>query len=107
MLGVEPDKVTAYDNLSAVHPAELYRNTNGWAKLLHIANGLMEAKNGNALLSVNMKFRDPRGKYREVLFQCYLFYSRLPYETAFVLVVITEIGSLRTKNDRLSLLCGG
>ena len=32
------------------------------------------------------------GKYREVLFQCYLFYSRLPYETAFVLVVITEIG---------------
>ncbi|MBK9528477.1 MAG: helix-turn-helix transcriptional regulator [Acidobacteria bacterium] len=91
MIGVDPAKLTPYDNLQAVHPAEVHRNTNGWAKLLHMANELLDAKGGASLLSVNMKMRTPKGKYREVLFQSYVFYSRLPYETVYVLVVLTDL----------------
>lgn len=91
MIGVDPANLTPHDNLRAVHPAEAHRNTNGWAQLLHMANQLLDAKGGASLMSVNMKVRNPKGKYRDVLFQSYVFYSRLPYETVYVLVVLTDI----------------
>ncbi len=98
MIGVDPAKLTPYDQIQAVHPAEVHRNTNGWAKLLHMANQLLDAKAGASLLSVNMKVRTPKGKYREVLFQCYAFYSRLPYETVYVLVVLTDIAWFKERS---------
>lgn len=91
ILGIEPEELTPYDAVEAVHPDEVYRNTNGWAKLLHMGSNLLAAKNGYSLLSVNMKMRNPRGLYPEILFQCYLFYSRIPHETVYDLQVHTDI----------------
>lgn len=79
------------NNIQAVHPDNFYRNTSGWAKLLKIANTLLFLKSGDGTLSVNMKMRNPKGKFREVLFQCYLFYSDAPRKTVYDLQVHTDI----------------
>ena len=67
------------------------RNTKGWAKLMLMANELLAAKSGDALLSTNMKLRNPEGKYAEILFQCYLFYSEIPHKTVYLFQVHTNI----------------
>jgi hypothetical protein len=83
--------------LEAVHPKEVYRNTNGWAKLLNMANDLLIAKNGFSILSVNMKMRNPTGSYSEILFQSYLFYYEIPHKSVYLLQVLTNIDSFRKR----------
>lgn len=91
MIGVDPEVLNPYHNIEAVHPEEVYRNTKGWAKLICMANDLLAAKSGSHLLSTNMKLRNPKGTYAEVLFQCYLFYSEIPHKTVYILQVHTNI----------------
>jgi DNA-binding CsgD family transcriptional regulator len=38
-----------------------------------------------------MKLRNPEGKYAEILFQCYLFYSEIPHKTVYLLQIHTNI----------------
>lgn len=93
IIGVDPNELNPYHAIEAAHPDEVHRNTKGWSKLIQIGNELLAAKSGSSLLSVNMKLRNPKGVYRETLFQCYLFYSRLPYQTVYVLQIHTDIDS--------------
>ena len=97
IIGVNPEELTPYHNLEAVHPKEVYRNTNGWAKLLNMANDLLIAKNGFSILSVNMKMRNPTGLYAEILFQSYLFYHEIPHKSVYLLQVLTNIDSFRKR----------
>ncbi len=95
MIGVDPEELTPYHNLEAIHPDEVYRNTGGWAKLLQLANGLFIDQKGFSILSVNMKMRNPKGVYSEILFQSYLFYSDLPRKSVYLLQVLTNIDSFK------------
>lgn len=97
LIGVDPEELTPYHNIEAIHPDEVYRNTSGWAKLLTMANDLLFAKTGCSLLSVNMKMRNPKGTYSEILFQCYLFYNSAPRRTVYDLQVHTNIDSFKKK----------
>jgi len=99
MVGVNPEELNPYHNVEVIHPKELYRNTSGWAKLLTTANNLLQVKKGNSALSVNMKMRNPKGIYNEILFQCYLFYSKVPHETVYVLIVLTNIDSFKMRKN--------
>ena len=97
IIGIDPDELTPYHNIEAVHPDELYRNTSGWAKLLNLANHLFFAKSGISILSTNMKMRNPKGFYAEILYQCYLFYREAPRRTIYDLQVHTNIDSIKKK----------
>ena len=97
MIGVDHEELTPYHNIEAVHPEELYRNTNGWAKLLKMANDLIISKKAHSLLSVNMKMLNPQGTYSEILFQCKLFNKKTPKKKVCVLVVLTNIDSFKMK----------
>lgn len=97
MVGIDPEELNPYHNIEAVHPDEVYRNTSGWAKLLTMANDLFFAKTGSSTLSVNMKMRNPKGKYSEILFQAYLFYSEAPRRTVYDLQVHTNIDSFKKR----------
>jgi DNA-binding CsgD family transcriptional regulator len=97
IIGVESDELTPYHGVEATHPTEVYRNTNGWAKLIGMANQLFIAKKGSSLLSVNMKLLNPRGTYSEILFQCYLFYGEIPHKTVYDLQVHTNIDGFKIK----------
>lgn len=91
MIGIDSKELNPYHNIEAAHPDDIHRNTKGWAKLIGLANNLLVAKSGSSLLSTNMKLRNPEGKYSEILFQCYLFYSEIPHKTIYLLQVHTNI----------------
>ena len=95
MIGVDSKELNPYHNIEAAHPDDVYRNTKGWGKLIFISNNLLAAKSGCSLLSTNMRLRNPEGKYAEILFQCYLFYSEIPHKTVYLLQVHTNIDNLK------------
>ena len=97
LIGIEPAELNPYHGIEATHPDEVYRNTNGWAKLICLANKLFIAKKGSSLLSVNMKLLNPKGTYSEILFQCYLFYGEIPHKTVYVLQIHTNIDRFKMK----------
>lgn len=99
IIGIEPAEITPYHGVKACHPDEVYRNTNGWAKLICMANDIFAAKSGSALLSVNMKLKNPKETYSEILFQCYLFYGDIPYNTVYDLQIHTNIDSFKMKKS--------
>ncbi len=97
LIGVESTELNPYHAIEACHPDEVYRNTKGWAKLICLANNLLVSKSGSELLSVNMKLRNPKGTYSEILFQCILFYSEIPHKTVYVLQIHTNIDKFKMK----------
>ncbi len=97
IIGVESTELNPYHAIEACHPDEVYRNTKGWAKLICIANDLLVTKSGSTLLSVNMKLRNPKGTYSEILFQCNLFYSEIPHKTVYLLQIHTNIDKFKMK----------
>jgi len=99
LIGVESKELNPYHAIEACHPDDLYRNTKGWAKLIGMANNLLVAKSGSALLSVNMKLRNPKGTYSEILFQCNLFYSEIPHDTVYVLQIHTNIDGFKMRKN--------
>ena len=99
MLGVKPEELNPYHAIEAAHPDEVYRNTRGWAKLLLMGNELIGTSGGTSLFSVNMKLMDPQGVYKEILFQCYLFYREIPYKTVYSLQVHTDINHFKMSKN--------
>lgn len=97
MIGIDPDELNPYHNMEAVYPDEIYRNTSGWSKLLNMANELLRNKGGAAVLSVDMKLRNPDGRYPDVLFQSYLFYCGIASKTVYLLEVLTDIDQIHKK----------
>lgn len=91
LVGIESTELNPFHVIEACHPDEVYRNTRGWAKLICMANDFFVAKGGSALMSVNMKVKNPKGTYSEILFQCYLFYSEIPHKTVYLLQIHTNI----------------
>jgi len=99
MVGVDADELNPYHMIEAVHPTEVYRNTNGWAKLLSYAGNILNTKTEKSVVSTNMKMRNPKGGYSEILYQCYLFYSNSTNNTVYDLQIHTNIDKLLTRKS--------
>jgi len=91
MIGIEPEVVTPYHFFEATHPEDIHRHDLGRSKLFGLAQGLFIEKKGNALMSGNLRIRNPLGAYSSLLLQCYLFYSSSPVKTVYCLQVHTNI----------------
>jgi DNA-binding CsgD family transcriptional regulator len=92
MIGVEPENITPYDLTIATYPDDASRMGSGTSKMFNLANNIYIAEKGTALLSTNIRIRNPLGKYPDLLFQLYLFYNTIPYKSVFLLQVHTNIG---------------
>lgn len=90
-IGVAPENVTPYHFFEATHPDDLERHSLGRTKLFKLAQDLFIAGVGTTMISTNLKILGPDGKYKSLLFQCYLFYSEKPIKTVYVLQVHTQI----------------
>ena len=91
MIGIEPDDISPYHFFEATHPEDIHRHNLGRSKLFGLAQGLFIAESGNALLSSNLKIRNPAGGYSNLLFQCYIFYSPAPVKTVYLIQIHTDI----------------
>lgn len=91
MIGIEPKNTTPYHFFEATHPDDIRRHGLGRIQLFKIAHELFISGNGSEFASSNLKIRCADGKYKCLLFQCYLFYSESPIKTVYVLQVHTDV----------------
>lgn len=96
MIGIPPEELNAFHFMEATHPDDLQKHTLGRSKMFNVANDLYIAKKGATLLSINIRIRNVRGEYPDLLFQLYFFYSEL-YKTVFLLQVHTNIDSFKKR----------
>lgn len=91
LLGIEPENLNPFHLFEATHPDDIQRHNMGRTQLFKIAHLLYSEKDGEWILSSNFRLRNPSGEYTNLLFQCYLYYTSIPYDTVFLLEVHTPI----------------
>ena len=96
MIGVDPEELNAFHFFEATHPDDVQKHTLGRSKMFNIANDLYKVQNGRAFLSINLRIRNSRGEYPDLLFQLYFFYS-VPFKTVFLFQVHTNIETFKKR----------
>lgn len=91
MFGIKPEKVNQGYFLTTTHPEDFRRHSLVRSKMVTIAQELYFKKSGSIIFSSNFRARNPEGSYFNALYQAYLFYSKVPYESIFLILVITNI----------------
>jgi DNA-binding CsgD family transcriptional regulator len=92
MFGIDPEKVTTGFFLTTTHPDDLKRHHLARSTLISVAEELYIQKSGTKIISSNFRGRIPgTNEYADYLYQCFFFYSKIPYESTFLILVITDI----------------
>jgi hypothetical protein len=92
MFGIDQSKVTTGFFLTTTHPDDLKRHHLARTKLISEAEELFIQKSGTRIISVNVRGRKPgTTDYADYLYQSFIFYTTIPYETSFLILVITDI----------------
>ena len=92
IFGIEPEKVKTGFFLTTTHPDDLKRHHMARSKLISVAEELYIQKSGTKIISSNFRGRIPGStEYADYLYQSFIFYSKIPYESAFLILVITDI----------------
>lgn len=91
MLGIEPAHLNPYHLIEATHPDDIMRHNQSLVKIFNLVSELFNAGKGSSVLSTNLKFRNPAGKYSNILVQSYLFFARFPRKTVYRVQVHTNI----------------
>ena len=92
MFGLDQDKITTGFFLTTTHPDDLKRHHLARSKLISVAEELYIQKSGTRIISANFRGRKPESnEYADYLYQCFIFYSKIPYESTFLILVITDI----------------
>jgi DNA-binding CsgD family transcriptional regulator len=91
MIGIKPEEVTPYHFMEAAHPNDVQRLNLGRSKIIKLAQEIFIKERGFVIMSTNYRFRNPEGKYSDILVQGYLFYTTIPYNTVFFFKLHTNI----------------
>jgi len=106
MFGIEPRKFSQGFFLTTTHPEDLKRHHLARAKLVSMSQELYIQKKGARIISVNVRARKPDGSYFAALYQAYLFYSKVPYESVFLILVLTDISGVKHIHKGFHFYCG-
>jgi DNA-binding CsgD family transcriptional regulator len=94
MFGIDPDKVKTGFFLTTTHPEDLKRHHLARSKLISVGEELYIQKSGTKIISSNFRGRKPKStEYADYLYQSFIFYSKIPYESVFLILVITDISA--------------
>jgi len=95
MFGMDPSAVSPGFFLTTTHQEDLQRHHMARAKLISVAQEIFIRKSGTKIISTNVRGKIPgTSDYADYLYQCFIFYSKIPYESAFLILVITDISGL-------------
>jgi hypothetical protein len=106
MFGMEQNNVSAGFFLTTTHSDDLRRHHLTRAKLLNRAQEIYVEKNGTGIISSNFRAEKPEGGFSNFLYQGYWFYSKVPYESVFLILVITDITGFENIHKGFHLYCG-
>jgi DNA-binding CsgD family transcriptional regulator len=99
MMGVRPEELHPGHFQDAMHPDSIERLGLARALLFRIEHDVFVHKKGSKLLSVNFMVKNAEGGYTNLLIQCYIFYSPIPYPVVFDLQIYTNIDSFKMKKN--------
>jgi DNA-binding CsgD family transcriptional regulator len=91
MFGIRPEELTQGYFITTTIPEDIKRHYLARSHLISKAQNLYFQKSGTRIISTNVRARKPEGECYHLLYQAYLTYSKLPYESVFLLLVITDI----------------
>ncbi len=93
IIGVEPDRLDL--STFIINTQDKDRDRYSLARSMVIKSGyqLLIKKKGISLLSSHFHQRNASGEYINLLVQAYSFYSEIPHETIFTLLVLTDLSS--------------
>ena len=92
MFGIDQNKVTPGFFLTTTHKDDLKRHQLARTKLFNVAQDIYIQKEGTCIISANFRGRNQKGDgYTNYLYQCFLFYNNIPYESTFLILVITDV----------------
>jgi DNA-binding CsgD family transcriptional regulator len=94
MFGLDPDNVSPGFFLTTTHTEDLKRHHLARARLICAAQEIFIQKSGTCIISANFRGRKTgTTDYANYLYQCFLFYSKIPYASTFLILVITDISN--------------
>ena len=105
IIGVPPEQLDPYLLFEATHKEDKEKHASGRVKVFEIVNNLFVEKKGEAILSANLRIRNGEGKYNNLLFQAYMFYSSVKH-TVFMFEVHTVINSFDALKQGSHYYCG-
>ena len=97
MLGIPPEEFHPGHFQDAMHPEDFQRFGLARALVYRIEHDIFIPKKGSKVLSTNFMVKNPSGGYTNLLFQCYIFYSPIPYPVVYDLQLYTNIDSFMMK----------
>ncbi|MRS01891.1 hypothetical protein EG832_01465 [bacterium] len=97
MIGIDPDDLNPYQIMEATHPDSLDRHCLARARMFKIAHDLLIAEKGNAVMSFNMRIRNPSSGYSELLLQLLFLYSDFPCKSVLIFKVYSLLDWLEKK----------
>ena len=92
--GIKPEDAEPSIYFAATHPDDLQRHGVARSKYFKVGTDLFHDKKGEKFISTNMRIKHHDGIYKNLLFQGYVFYSDIPYPTAFGIMVHTDVSSI-------------
>jgi DNA-binding CsgD family transcriptional regulator len=97
MMGVKPEEFHPGHFQDVIHPDDFERFGLARSLVYRIEHDIFITKKGSKVLSANFMVNNPTGGYTNLLFQCYIFYSPIPYKAVFDLQLYTNIDSFNMK----------
>jgi len=106
MFGIEPGKVPQGFFLTTTIPEDFKRHQLARAHLVNQAHELYKRKNGTSIISINVRANKPDGSCIHLLYQAFLLYSKVPYESVFLMLVITDISEFKKMHKSFHFYSG-
>lgn len=98
ILGIESKDINPSVFYKSMHPDDLIWHNISQTKLFNLGQQIFIENNGSALVSTNFRFKNSSDEYMNTLVQCYLFFTKMPYKTVFILQVLTDISWFNNSN---------
>lgn len=94
-IGVKPEFIDPGFFITTTHPDDLRRHNQARTKHMSLALELYIKKEGMGFVSLDLRTKKPGSGYYHMLYQWYYFYSNVPSDTVYLLVVITDISKFK------------
>lgn len=106
MLGLDSVDVDPATFFIGAHPDDLIRVNLARTKLFNLAQELYIEQKKSAVMSTNFRISSSPGQYMDILVQCFLFYTEVPYKTVFLLQINTDISQFSKSRKRFHYYIG-
>lgn len=103
---IDLEKISFGMFLKTTHPDDLERRKLVRSRIVVMGHELFKQKTGHRVISVNFRCKIRSGEYRDILHQLLLFYSELPYESVFIIMVQTDISDYKKIHRDFHLYIG-